>query len=297
MRIVVGTYSGALHGWECDESTARKDHQLKFEVIFRYSPHPECIKALQFIKSMAGSMMVSGGSSEVMRLYNVNSRKEIGTLMEHTASVVCMDFYKSSHLLSGGEDNTICLWRTSDWNCIHILGGHKGHINSIAVHPSGKLALSTSKDRTLRMWNLVKGRCAYIKKLPKEAVQVLWSFDGMLYATVSGSSVTVHSAQNNQVVSELVHPKRVNSAVFVNDDIIATGGEDKIIRLFNKTTGEELHQLCNPEENVFRIRSLQVTGIRGVDLTSQKQTVDSDENLGLRPLLVSVTSHGIIQVW
>jgi protein MAK11 len=147
------------------------------------------------------------------------------------------------------------------------------------------------------MWNLVKGRCAYIKKLPKEAVQVLWSFDGMLYATVSGSSVTVHSAQNNQVVSELVHPKRVNSAVFVNDDIIATGGEDKIIRLFNKTTGEELHQLCNPEENVFRIRSLQVTGIRGVDLNSQKQTVDSDGNLGLRPLLVSVTSHGIIQVW
>jgi WD40 repeat protein len=39
----------------------------------------------------------------------------------------------------------------------HIEGGHKGPIHDIAVHPSGKLALSVSKDNTMKLWNLVHG--------------------------------------------------------------------------------------------------------------------------------------------
>lgn len=34
-------------------------------------------------------------------------------------------------------------------------------VSFLACHPSGKLALSVGKDRTLRTWNLVKGRPAY----------------------------------------------------------------------------------------------------------------------------------------
>jgi len=34
-------------------------------------------------------------------------------------------------------------------------------VSFLAVHPSGKLALSVGKDKTLRTWNLVKGRPAY----------------------------------------------------------------------------------------------------------------------------------------
>jgi protein MAK11 len=55
--------------------------------------------------------------------------------------------------------------RVHDWSLLHILGGHKGPVNSLAVHPSGKLALSGGRDRTLRLWDLVNGRCAYIQRL------------------------------------------------------------------------------------------------------------------------------------
>ena len=55
------------------------------------------------------------------------------------------------------KDNTISIWRVHDWVCVHILGGHKAAVNDLAVHPSGKLALSVSKDSTLKLWNLVQG--------------------------------------------------------------------------------------------------------------------------------------------
>ena len=39
---------------------------------------------------------------------------------------------------------------------MQVLGGHRGEVTGLSVHCSGKLALSTSRDSTLRMWDLVR---------------------------------------------------------------------------------------------------------------------------------------------
>lgn len=44
-------------------------------------------------------------------------------------------------------------------------------MNDLAVHPSGKLALSVGHDRTLRIWNLMAGRCAFITQRPTGTAQ------------------------------------------------------------------------------------------------------------------------------
>ena len=56
------------------------------------------------------------------------------------------------------QDSTVAIWRVHDCVCVHILGGHKAAILGIAIHPSGKLALTTSRDGYLKMWNLVQGK-------------------------------------------------------------------------------------------------------------------------------------------
>ena len=62
---------------------------------------------------------------------------------------------------------TICIWRTKDWECLKILKGHKGRVNSLAIHPSGKIALSVSIDKTVHLWNLLTGQKANVNKLGK----------------------------------------------------------------------------------------------------------------------------------
>ena len=51
------------------------------------------------------------------------------------------------------------------FQCEKSLFGHKGAINSLAIHPSGKLALSVGNDKTLHTWDLMKGRKAYVTNL------------------------------------------------------------------------------------------------------------------------------------
>lgn len=43
----------------------------------------------------------------------------------------------------------------------------RNSVNCISIHPSGKMALSVSKDKTLRTWNLIKGRSAYVTNMKK----------------------------------------------------------------------------------------------------------------------------------
>ena len=62
-------------------------------------------------------------------------------------------------------------------------------VNSIAVHPSGRLALSVSADSTLRLWNLVKGKSAHESTLPIPADQVAFSPSGKSFAMVQGTEV------------------------------------------------------------------------------------------------------------
>ena len=80
-------------------------------------------------------------------------------------SITNVTFLSRSHLISASEDGTLCVFRTRDWAVLRSLKGHKGRVNSLSVHPSGKVALSVGKDRTLYMWDLMRGRRAASMKL------------------------------------------------------------------------------------------------------------------------------------
>lgn len=90
--------------------------------------------------------------------------------------------------------------------------GHKGRVNNIAVHPSSKLALSVGQDKTLRMWDLMRGKGAASTKLGKgidieqiilwccilmtlylEGEVVRWSGSGTWFVVQNGSGFTIHN--------------------------------------------------------------------------------------------------------
>lgn len=87
-------------------------------------------------------------------MYQLEKRKEIGTLLQHDGSIGCLKFIPSSKknrpskwALSSGEDGKVVLWRVHDWAALLTIPAHKPshtiHYSPlIAPHPSGKLYLS-----------------------------------------------------------------------------------------------------------------------------------------------------------
>ena len=59
-------------------------------------------------------------------------------------------------LVSGSYDRTIKVWNLITGRSLYTLSGHTGLIRAIAIHPSGEMLASASRDG-VRLWNLRTG--------------------------------------------------------------------------------------------------------------------------------------------
>ncbi|KAL8182537.1 UNVERIFIED_CONTAM: p21-activated protein kinase-interacting protein 1-like protein [Gekko kuhli] len=220
--------------------------------------------------------VVTGSRDETIQIYDMKNRVEHGALLQHNGTISCLEFYSSTHLLSGAEDGLICIWNTKTWECLKSIKAHKGHATSLSVHPSGKLALSVGTDKTLRTWNLVEGRSAFIKNLKQNAHLVKWSPSGESYVVVTANTVDIYQLATASVSGTIVTERRVSSVRFITDCILAVAGDEELVRFFDCESQE---CLCEFKAHENRIK----------DICSFKR-----EDLHV---LVTASSDGFIKMW
>jgi WD40 repeat protein len=69
-------------------------------------------------------LVALGGFEEVIRLFDVTTKKDLGSLMgsgSHEGTITSLQFFENKYLISAAEDSDILIWRCSDWNCLHRL--------------------------------------------------------------------------------------------------------------------------------------------------------------------------------
>ncbi|VDP94889.1 unnamed protein product [Echinostoma caproni] len=117
------------------------------------------------------------------QLFALASRSRLGSLELHSGTIRQLEFAVAtqedsfSHLFSISDDCSIAIWRRpvdndsaksaspKHWECIRVMRRHKGPVRSLALHPTNRCAFSISEDKTLRIWNLLRGRQAYATRL------------------------------------------------------------------------------------------------------------------------------------
>ncbi|KAE8290694.1 p21-activated protein kinase-interacting protein 1-like PAK1-interacting protein 1-like [Larimichthys crocea] len=223
LELIAGSYEQIAFGYrvKTDEKewTARPN--------FTHHAHTASISAV----AASERFVVTGSKDETIQLYDMKKKTEHGALLHHNGSITCLEFYGSSHLLSGGEDGLVCVWSTKKWECLKSIKAHKGTVTSLSVHPSGKLALTVGTDKTLRTWNLINGRSAFIKNIKQNAHIVRWSPDGDKYVVVVDDKVIIYNLETASVTGTITNPKRIASVKFLNNSILAVAGDDEIVRL------------------------------------------------------------------
>ena len=71
-------------------------------------------------------------------------------------------------------------------------------VHHLCLHPSNKVALSVGQDRTLRLWNLIKGSIGFVRKLKFEAWKVLFSPDASEYVLLATNKVIVYKTADGE---------------------------------------------------------------------------------------------------
>lgn len=223
LELVAGSYEQVVCGYRVKTN----DEEWTAEADFTHHAHTASISAA----AASERFVVTGSKDETIQLYDLKKRVEHGALLHHDGSITCLEFYGSSHLLSGAEDGLICVWSTKKWECLKTIKAHNGHVSSLSVHPSGKLALSVGTDKTLRTWNLINGRSAFIKNIKQNGHIVRWSPGGDRYVVVIDDKVDVYDTQTASVSGTVSNPKRISSVSFINNSLLVVAGDDETVRI------------------------------------------------------------------
>ncbi|KAJ3209993.1 hypothetical protein HK099_008384 [Clydaea vesicula] len=259
-QLILGSYERLLYGFDC---ILNKEKTINLIPSFVYPSHLSCVKTLASTKRF----LASGSTDEHIKLYDIKLKKEIGTLMlQHEGTITCLNFFSNTHLLSASEDGNIAIFRTSDWERLKTLAGHKGGVNWVDCHPSGKIALSVGKDQTLKCWDLIRGLCARSTRLKLGvAERVFWSNTGDLYAVLYNNNIEIVNVEEGKTKAVITMKERINSMVFtvlkgnqdnIDDiDIIVFGCENGMINVW-KTDGSLLFEFHSTHKN--RVKDIDV---------------------------------------
>ncbi|RYG59598.1 hypothetical protein EON64_20070, partial [archaeon] len=275
LRVVACSYEGSLFGWNVPLNDTPDVGDKTSDLKFGFNVTVSSLKTVAV--SSSGRFLATGGSNERISLFNVADNKGIGDVSGHSGSVTSLKFFEDSMLLSASEDGTLYIWRVHDWEHLHILGGHKDVVFDFAIHPSGKLALSVSKDHTLKLWNLIQGRCAFTRRLRIPADLVKFHPQGDVYLLSAAREVQIFNTSDNSLVGSYTSSHRINSVDFIRLLPASTPGNpsntsktSKISKTNSQTTASASEYGVVYSDDNFTITVLTCVGevLKTLDLSS-----------------------------
>jgi WD40 repeat protein len=186
--------------------------------------------------SQDGNYALSGGHDQTLRLWDLQTGKEVRVFSGHGSHVYGVAFCPDGkRAISCSGDRTLRLWDVRTGKELRCFKGHNNPVYTVTLSADGKRALSGGNDKSLRLWDLETGKELRRFEGHTEAIlAVALSPDGK--RALSGSRDNTAVVWDVETGKELRafkgHTQPVQSVTFSPDGKRAlSGSSDGTIRL------------------------------------------------------------------
>ena len=127
---------------------------------------------------------------------------------------------------------------------LRTINAHSDAINAVVVSPDGRYAISTSQDKTLKVWDLKNESELYTLKGHSSAVNAVAVTPDGLYAVSASSDHSLKLWDLNKGVEQRTftgHSDKVNAVTVIpNGSYVVSASNDKTLKVWDLNTGIEL---------------------------------------------------------
>ena len=202
----------------------------------------------QYAFSSDGKTLASGSWDETIKLWDVESGKELNTLTGHSGDVNSVSFSSDGkRLASGNSDPTIKLWDVESGNELRTLTGHSSDVRSVSFSSDGKTLASGNDDKTIKLWDIESGKeLRTLTGHSDHVYSVAFSSDGKTLASGSwDKTIKVWDVESGKELRTLTgHSSGIYSVSFSSDGkTLASGSSGTSIKLWDVESGKELRTL------------------------------------------------------
>ena len=177
-----------------------------------------------------GKRLVSGSEDRSVRVWDLETRKQIFESLGHTGRVHAVAVTPDGRrILSGSFDDTLRVWDAGMGRNLAIHRGHTDTINTIAVMKDGRRVLTGSDDKTIRIWDIQRGIDLGRLEIGTNIRSIAVAPGGnLLVAGVNDGSVRIWDIAARTEVERLnLHRSDVTSVAISSDGRrIATASDD-----------------------------------------------------------------------
>jgi WD40 repeat protein len=237
VHVVSGDDGGALRLWRLDAAAGRAPRHL------------DRVSAV-CLEPRGGVALTSG--DETLHLWDLEGRP-LRALSGHSGRVRDV-LLSGDRAVSGGAEGTVRVWDLGSGACRHVLTGHAGGIERLALHPD-RQHLASCDELTVRVWELASGACHHVLTGHTQRIFALafHPHGRLLISAGYDGTARVWDLASGACVRTLELPEA--HALLVQPDgrrLIASGPE-RTVNLVDLETGAAVHRLAGHAAPVQRL--------------------------------------------
>ena len=231
--------------WDAQTGTIRQ----------RITGFADRVVALAF--SAKGNMLATGGGAPTedgeLKVFDPATGKLIVEVKNaHSDTVFGVSFSPDGKMLAScGADKFVKVFEVPTGKFIKSFEGHTHHVLDVGWKSDGKFLASAGADNAIKVWNFETGEQARtMMGHAKQVTRLLFVGATPQIVTCSGdSSVRMWNVDNGGTIRQFAAGNDFLYAVAASPDgaIVATGGEEGVVRLYNGNNAQLIKQLAPPK--------------------------------------------------